>query len=237
MDTELPLALDLFCGGGGAAEGLMRAGFRVTGIDINPRHRANYPGHFIEGDALHPPVRLGEFDFVWASPPCQAYSAARNFHAQNQNPRLVEPVRSLLKKARNRGVSGTVIENVSAAPIRPDVRLTGPMVGLDRIQRLRHFEIDGFTVPHQPLKHVPKADWRAGRAATITQSLTSPSHFYPRKQAGLPGRISVKEAMEVMGITVPMTCSQVGEAVPPAYAEYIVRWWFKAYRWWAAVCN
>ena len=29
-------ALDLFCGGGGAALGMIAAGFRVTGVDIDP---------------------------------------------------------------------------------------------------------------------------------------------------------------------------------------------------------
>ena len=42
------LALDLFCGGGGACIGMQWAGFEVVGIDIKP-HR-NYPGHFIQAD-------------------------------------------------------------------------------------------------------------------------------------------------------------------------------------------
>lgn len=32
-------ALDLFCGAGGASEGLRRAGFAVTGIDIEKQKR------------------------------------------------------------------------------------------------------------------------------------------------------------------------------------------------------
>ena len=42
------LALDLFCGGGGACIGMQQAGFEVVGVDIKP-HK-NYPGHFIQAD-------------------------------------------------------------------------------------------------------------------------------------------------------------------------------------------
>ena len=45
-----PLALDLFCGGGGAAAGLQAAGFEVVGLDINPTCAKYYPGHFIQAD-------------------------------------------------------------------------------------------------------------------------------------------------------------------------------------------
>ena len=63
-----PLALDLFCGGGGACEGLQRAGFDVVGVDIVAKHAKHYPGHFVHGDACTPPVNLSDFAMVWASP-------------------------------------------------------------------------------------------------------------------------------------------------------------------------
>ena len=68
-------ALDLFCGGGGAAIGLYQAGFdTVVGID-NKKHR-NYPFDFIQADVTDLPVDVHDFDFVWASPPCQRFSIA-----------------------------------------------------------------------------------------------------------------------------------------------------------------
>lgn len=75
---ERPAALDLFCGGGGAGEGLRRAGYKtVVGIDSSMEHKKSYEHaagmHFVLGDVfdLLPQEDLQQFDLVWASPPCQ----------------------------------------------------------------------------------------------------------------------------------------------------------------------
>lgn len=47
-----PLALDLCCGLGGWAAGLIAAGFDVVGVDIEERFRATYPGWFLQGDVI-----------------------------------------------------------------------------------------------------------------------------------------------------------------------------------------
>ena len=74
-----PLALDLFSGGGGACIGMQRAGFEVIGIDIKPH--PNYPAEMIIADtsrllAICLLSLRKDFDFVWASPPCQLFSCA-----------------------------------------------------------------------------------------------------------------------------------------------------------------
>lgn len=87
-----PLIADLFCGAGGAAMGLYRAGFDVVGFDIKKQPR--YPFDFVQQDALT--VGLSPFDAVWASPPCHAY--IRTDPKVNEGkPRLIGPVRDMLK--------------------------------------------------------------------------------------------------------------------------------------------
>ncbi|MEO2038789.1 MAG: DNA cytosine methyltransferase [Martelella sp.] len=211
-------ALDLFCCAGGASEGLERAGFDVTGVDIKPRR--NYPYRLIEADAVTLDIDLHQFDFIWASPPCQRYSVstkARADYDPENYPDLIDPIRQKLA-----GHPFTCIENVPAAPLRPDLVLTGPSVGLTRIERRRIFELSFFCLqPGAP--RLPRSMWRNGEAITITTSLSAKSHFYPRKRAGKPGRVPPAEAAEAMGIFRPMTGHEIGEAIPPAYAEFIAR--------------
>ena len=211
-------ALDLFCGGGGAALGLLNAGFnQVVGIDIQPH--PHYPGTFIQGNIAHLPVKLETFDFVWASPPCQLFSVGNYCQGEKRkrHKNWIPFTRYLLQNHPY-----TCIENVPNAPIRPDVILTGPAVGLTTIQRNRHFEISFFMLYPRPIR-IPRKQWRAGKAYTITTSLGSASHFYPRKERGLPGKLTNQEAKTAMGIPQSITMSdrEIGEAVPPPYSEFI----------------
>lgn len=65
--------LDLFCCQGGAGEGYRRAGFEVTGVDVEPQPLN--PGKVIVADALEYLAEHGhEYDAIHASPPCQRYT-------------------------------------------------------------------------------------------------------------------------------------------------------------------
>ena len=122
MGSVRPLIADLFCGAGGGAMGLSRAGFRVVGFDIVKQPR--YPFGFVQQDALT--VDLEPFDAVWASPPCQRYSPIRLRRDRKGYPDLVSLTRFHISSA----AKPYVIENVPGAPVRPDVTLCGEMFGL-----------------------------------------------------------------------------------------------------------
>ena len=72
-----PLAIDLYCGLGGWAEGFLSEGYRVVGFDIE-RHdygTGGYPGFLVLQDVLT--LHGSQFKdavVIVASPPCQAYS-------------------------------------------------------------------------------------------------------------------------------------------------------------------
>jgi DNA (cytosine-5)-methyltransferase 1 len=210
-----PSALDLFCGAGGATSGLQLAGFHVTGVDLRPQPR--YVGDaFVQADVLRLPLDLRNFDFVWASPPCQRFSvmtACRG--SRDDHPDLIEPTRRLLEE------SGALfaIENVRAAPIRPDVVLTGCMFGLSTYRR-RHFETNFFILappwgsPFGPESR-PGAVTVAGHSGGRYRRRNGHRGEAPRNGDGAAWRAA-------MGIDW-MTNAEIAEAIPPAYAEFIAR--------------
>ena len=211
------LALDLFCGEGGVCEGLQAAGFEVVGVDNNPKCGRVYPGQFIHGDALNPPVDLADFHFVWASPPCQAFSSAPLVHKRRDHPNLIPSTRTLLA-----GHGVTCIENVTGAPIRHDLMLTAPTFGLDRIERIRFFELS-FSAQQPLLQHLDPSKWKTGENMVVTThgSLPNPVYRKYRRELGLKAGWTRQEMREVMGIRSDMTLRGIGEAIPPAMATYI----------------
>jgi len=77
MNQIRPLAIDLFCGLGGWAEGFLSEGWDVIGFDVE-RHdygTGGYPGQLVLQDVttLHG-SQFRNADVIVASPPCQAYS-------------------------------------------------------------------------------------------------------------------------------------------------------------------
>ncbi len=66
--------IDLYCGLGGWAAGLVSNGFDVTGYDIL-NFSGYYPGRFIQADILKP-IDFPDADAIVANPPCTEFSKA-----------------------------------------------------------------------------------------------------------------------------------------------------------------
>lgn len=202
-----PRLLDLFSGAGGCAVGYDRAGFEVTGVDINPQPR--YPYTFVQADAMEV-LRdwhfLGRFDAIHASPPCQAWTPLGALHPDKAYPQLIDPVRQALFL---RGIPW-VIENVMAAPLIKEnsIVLCGEMFGL-RTYRHRRFESHlGLTAPAHP-RHVTKTATKQRR-----------KRWAEGWHISITGDVGTYCGPEAMGIDW-MTGHEMSEAVPPAYTEHI----------------
>ena len=195
-------ALDLFCGAGGASVGLHRAGFEVTGVDIEPQ--PNYPFRFIQADALEFPVE--GFDFVWASPPCQAFTAYKRRKA-HVKPRenLIPLVREMLAHFPH------VIENVPGAPLEKPFMLCGSSFGLD-VRRHRIFEAN-FPVASPACDH----SWQTPRFPPATNR----NNLRRTVEVGV-WRIPLETQRRAMGIDW-MERRELTQAIPPAYSEFIGR--------------
>jgi len=191
-------ALDLFCCAGGASAGLRMAGFDVVGVDIKRHDR--YPFEFICADALSHP--LDGYDFIWASPPCQAHTKAQRIQG-NSHPDLIDPIRRRLVKT---GVP-YCIENVEGAPLIDPILLCGSMFGI-RTYRHRLFEC---SFPVEQPEH--------------------PEHKSPLRKMGRPvrdgefmhivGNFSGADlAREIMGMPWASR-DELREAIPPVFSEYI----------------
>ena len=195
------LALDLFCGAGGAAMGLHRAGYEVVGIDIKPQPR--YPFQFIQANAMRLPIDLLQFDFIWASPPCQAYTTAQRIQ-KNHHPDLIAQVRKILI------ASGKpyVIENVPGAPLRRPIELCGSMFGL-KTYRHRLFETSfPCEQPWHPAHELVAGQTKMGRPPKDGEYIQVVGNF--------SGVDAASKAMEIDW----MTRDELREAIPPVYSEY-----------------
>jgi len=207
--------LDLFCGAGGAAMGYHRAGFEVVGVDINPQ--PHYPFEFHRADAMEYLDNLLElfgdgtetvwpWDVIHASPPCQAYSLAQRLQ-DNEHPDLVATVRQMLKST---GLP-YVIENVVGAPLLDPVLLCGSSFPELSVYRHRLFE-SSVMMPLFP---------HLGHGVKLTKLGHPP---VDGEFMHVVGHVSgVVKARAAMGIDWYVTQSEVAEAIPPAYTEWIGR--------------
>src|SRR5271166_4103712 len=206
-------ALDLFCGAGGATKGLQQAGFHVTGVDLVKSPRYCGEAFFFDDVRNIAPSDLQRFDFIWASPPCQAHTALKAMHNAKEHRDLIWFTRALLK------ASGKpyVIENVVGAPLIEPFSLRGDMFGLGvpgkcLLLRERIFEAS-FPVSVPPRVHsdLPVIGVYGG-------------HYRNRKRSAGKNReakdFTAQDGREAMQIDW-MTGEELSQAIPPAYSHYI----------------
>jgi DNA polymerase I-like protein with 3'-5' exonuclease and polymerase domains len=217
-----PRALDLYCGAGGVARGLMQAGFHVTGVDVIPQPR--YCGDvFAQADALEylKAVDVSQFDFIWASPPCQRYTSLRHAPGEHRNADLIAPTREALIAIGK----PYVIENVPGAPLIHPITLSGSMFGFGaegwRIERSRLFEASfPLIAPARRKDDRPVVGVYGGHFRDRRRG-KGENH---RSDSNVPSELGY----QAMGIPFgSMTTAEISDAIPPAYSRYIAEQWFK----------
>jgi DNA (cytosine-5)-methyltransferase 1 len=223
--------LDLYCKAGGAAEGYHRAGFEVTGVDIEPQPRFRF--RFVQADALEYLREHGhEYDAIHASPPCQAFTQmSAKYRGKggraDSHPDLLTPTRAALV----RDPRPWVIENVVGARRRmqPLFTLHGGMFGLG-VHRPRLFEANVLMMPPvaphcaEPIgvygtKPDGRTLWRY-RNSGMWIDEAGVRRYKSRSPMRAPR--SLEEAQRAMGIDW-MEWDELREAIPPAYTEWIGR--------------
>lgn len=186
----------------------------IVGVDIAPQKR--YPFTFVHRDALEFVRERGvDFDFFWASPPCQKYSSLQRF-TKREYPDLLPPTRKALIATGK----PWVIENVYGAPLNFPIRLCGLSFDLP-LYRHRYFETSFGLLAPPHISH----DEMAMRRGEIY-----PVHGHPggkREKRSTKGAYysgSTADWKRAMGIDW-MIAKELVEAIPPAYSEYILRQW------------
>jgi len=87
--TDKPIVLDLYCSAGGVSRALSELDISHVGVDIQD-YSDKYSGEFVQADAsmldglpqmLEAEGHPTEYDLVWASPPCLAYTPLSHVNA------------------------------------------------------------------------------------------------------------------------------------------------------------
>jgi len=243
-----PDLLDLFGCEGIGAWGYARAGFAVTGVDLDKNRLKHYPFEHHLADAIEFVKEHGhEFDAIHASPPCQGYSRG-NAGKETDWPLLISEVREALEATGK----PYVIENVrdAAWDMRNPVLLCGCMFDLSvldftctspgqhagtcdtengvtvHLERGRLFETNwGMTAPRpcegegQPRNNHPSHEWVAGAYGGARRDKYEAR--YIRKGGYVPPSKELVE--ELLGVEHKVTWQGLKECIPPAYTEWIGR--------------
>ena len=219
------MALDLYCGAGLVADGLLAAGCAVVGVDLFPQPR--FPGPFLQHDALSlDPRFLDMFRFIWASPPCLKDTVMKHAPGAkgDAHPDLIAPTRQVLQRWAARTGGKYVIENVETAPLLNPVTLCGSMFGLGvsdgglryHLERHRKFETNWPLAAPCACRHMkPVVGVYGGHARNRSKA-------HGGRSTRDPWTRSHPEIMaEAMGVERLLTGAEISQGIPPAYARFI----------------
>lgn len=142
--------LDLFCCEGIGAWGYWLSGrfSEIVGVDKDNDRRSSYSFDFIQCDAISLDYDfLSQFDFIHASPPCQAYSYLTP--TPGAHIRLI-PATKLMLEASGKPY---VIENVRGAmkELKPNLVMDGHFFGLPS-ERQRYFYLSTLEAARRLIK-------------------------------------------------------------------------------------
>jgi len=191
--------------------GYHRAGFDVTGVDIEPH--PDYPFPFILADALT--VDLDGYDAIHASPPCPAHSAITP--GRDDHPDLVGPTRERLTAWGG----PWVIENVPNAPLIGPALYCGAAFGLGTVcrdgkyrplRRHRIFESSVFLM-------TPGCACSGREALGVYGTGGGGRSTRPSGGGGYKGHR--EEYGPALGIDWMTRRADLADAIPPAYTEHI----------------
>lgn len=235
--------LDLFSCEGGATAGFQCAGFEVFAVDLDkPVARHNpadgfYRGdalvvlvhllaggevHFVRRDGTVERLRLKDFAFIHASPPCQGYTRG-NAGKETSWPKLIPDVRVLLDQT---GLPYSIenVEGAAPAMLNPTL-LCGCMFDLTTVdtdgvtihlQRPRLFETNWPLTAPRGCDHSDH-DWVAGAYGGARRDKYEAK--YVRKGGYVPKDKDVVKAL--LGVEHDMTWKGLFECIPPAYARHV----------------
>lgn len=212
-----PKLLDLFAGPGGATRGYQRAGFDVTGVDMEPW--ACYPADLTCHTADAMAVLRGEvpglepwrFDAIHASPPCQRYSRLKSTYDPEAWPDLLGPTLDILRELGK----PYIVENVPGSVGSFGMLLCGSMFDGLKFARHRYFATGFWDAP-------------AMAPHSCNHSLLTKGSAYNYGKRNV--RVELREYLDGLGMEWQATGDHEGrklkgmvEAIPPAYTEWLGR--------------
>jgi DNA (cytosine-5)-methyltransferase 1 len=233
LDGGAPLALDFCCKAGGASAGMVLAGFRVIGVDIEPQPA--YPYEFVKADVVKYGAELIERyrpAVVIGSPPCKTHTAlkhaARATAARWDHVDIIADVRAIFR------ASGLpyVIENVEQAAAHMVNPMTpcGTEFGLSTLdaegerrwlKRHRLFESNIML-----MRNGGCADCSGRPGRRPIGGVHGGGGGKPRNPIGKDGRkrggyqFHAAAARDVLGVPW-MNRDECAQAIPPAYTKHI----------------